>query len=130
MLEKNLSWLSYYIKLQLLAADTGLHHQRWFEKKLSYLTQTCFVDVFVHMWCILSRFLLCWIGVYDILLYHLIQCCRIWNDNVSHFFFIQYCIIKFSITVLQYLIFWYKRPLTIIFRLGELCNILLRMFHC
>lgn len=99
--KKNMSWLSYYIKLQLLAADTGLHHQRWFEKKLSYLTQTCFVDVFVHMGCILSQFLLYWIEVYNILLYHLIQCCRIWNDNVSHVF-------SYNIVSLNFLLQYYN----------------------
>lgn len=85
----------------MLAADTGLHHQRCFEKKLSYLTQTCFVDVFVHMWCILSWFLLYWIGVHNIVLNHLIQCCRIWNDNVSHVF-------SYNIASLNFLVQYYK----------------------
>lgn len=70
-------------------------------KKMSYLTQTCFVDVFVHMWCILSRFLLYWIGVYNILLYHLIQCCRMWNDNVSHVF-------SYNIVSLNFLLQYYN----------------------
>lgn len=65
------------------------------------VTQTCFVDVFVHMWCILSQFLFYWIGVYNILLYHLIQCCRIWNDNVSHVF-------SYNIVSLNFLLQYYN----------------------
>lgn len=38
---------------------------------------------------------------YNILLYHLIQCCRIWNDNVSHVF-------SYNIVSLNFLLQYYN----------------------